>query len=65
MSIGDVVFFEKGPVGQSAALIQSLWQTKEGEPEMQIRAVVRGSETVLGDAASPDELFVTNQIRTR
>lgn len=59
------MFFEKTDRGHSAAVIQALWQAEGGEPLMQVRAVVRGSETVLGDAASSDELFVSTRICTR
>ena len=36
-----------------------------GVKEMQVRLVVRGSETVLGDAASEAELFLTSDLLTR
>lgn len=36
-----------------------------GSKEMQVRLVVRGCETVLGDAASEAELFLTTDLLTR
>lgn len=36
-----------------------------GELSVQVRVVVRGAETVLGDAASMQELFLTTQLLTR
>lgn len=36
-----------------------------GVKEMQLRLVVRGCETVLGDAASEAELFLTSNLLTR
>ena len=32
---------------------------------MQVRSLARGAETVLGDAAADDELFLTSQLLTR
>ena len=36
-----------------------------GAKEMQVRLLVRGCETVLGDAASEAELFLTTNLLTR
>ena len=36
-----------------------------GAKEMQVRLVARGCETVLGDAASDAELFLTSEFLTR
>ncbi len=36
-----------------------------GAKEMQVRLVARGCETVLGDAASDSELFLTSDFLTR
>ena len=36
-----------------------------GAKEMQVRLVARGCETVLGDAASEAELFLTSEFLTR
>ena len=61
-ALGDVVSLS----GESGALgiVQALWQTKEGDKSLQVRTVLRGAETVLGDAASQDELFVTSKLLT-
>ena len=62
-ALGDVVSLsgEAGALG----IVQALWQTKEGDKSLQVRTVLRGAETVLGDAASQDELFVTSKLLTR
>lgn len=39
--------------------------TCAGEKQVQVRLLARGSETVLGDAASDCELFLTNKLETR
>ena len=36
-----------------------------GAKQMQVRSLARGAETVLGDAAADDELFLTSQLMTR
>ena len=36
-----------------------------GSKNMQLRAMLRGAETVLGDAASDIELFLTDELLTR
>ncbi|DBB09374.1 TPA: hypothetical protein ACH3X3_007949 [Trebouxia sp. C0006] len=45
-------------------LLQAVWQTAKGTKEMQVRLVARGCETVLGDAASESELFLTSDLLT-
>jgi len=52
---------EAGALG----IVQALWETKKGDRSLQVRVVLRGAETVLGDAASKDELFVTAKLLTR
>lgn len=66
-AIGDVVSLGglQETLLHPLGLVQALWQARKGEPQMQIRSVLRGAETVLGDAASQDELFVTTKIFTR
>ncbi|KAL6767831.1 MET1 [Auxenochlorella protothecoides x Auxenochlorella symbiontica] len=64
-----------GDEGQDAAprlpqlgLVQALWQRKGGkggDAEVQVRLLVRGHETVLGDAASTAELFLATGHETR
>ena len=42
-------------------LVQALWhEGKASEAQVQVRVMVRGVETVLGDAASAHELFLTD-----
>ena len=45
-------------------LVQALWQDTYGEKWVQIRELVRGMDTVLGDAASTSELFLTSEFET-
>ncbi len=62
ISLGVIVALEStGQLG----LVQAMWQNSEGEQLIQIRSVLRGQETVLGDAAAADELFVTSEYVTR
>ena len=61
-SLGDIVTFEGG---QQLGLVQAMWQSKDGKYVMQIRKVLKGLETVLGDAAAIDELFVTTELTSR
>jgi len=63
--LGDVVSFSGAEEAGALGIVQALWQTKSGDKSMQVRSVLRGSETVLGDAASLDELFVTAKLLTR
>lgn len=61
VSVGDCVTLSG--VGNSTGalgLVQSFWVAKDKSSKMQIRTVLRGKETVLGDAASGDELFLTS-----
>lgn len=51
--------YEPAPV---FGLVQALWQeSKSGNKKVQIRVLVRGVDTVLGDAASTSELFLTTE----
>ena len=45
-------------------LVQALWQDEDGEKWAQARELVRGKDTVLGDAASECELFLTKNWQT-
>ena len=45
-------------------LLQALWQSGSKETLAQIRILVKGTETVLGDAASDNELFLTSRLVT-
>ena len=66
VALGDVVsLLAADEVSPALGLVQALWQTKKGEQRLQVRAVARGSETVLSDAAAADELFVTSHLLTR
>ncbi|KAL3133378.1 hypothetical protein ABBQ38_007248 [Trebouxia sp. C0009 RCD-2024] len=70
ISVGDMVAVAAaGDVEEDAesplALLQALWQTVKGEKKMQVRLVARGCETVLADAASEAELFLTGDFLTR
>ena len=62
VSLGSVVLLEGGA---HLGLVQALWEAGSGKPLLQVRTVLRGQETVLGDAAASDELFVTSQTLTR
>ena len=66
VALGDVVsLLAADEVSPALGLVQALWQTEKGDKQVQVRAVARGSETVLSDAASADELFVTSHLLTR
>ncbi|KAK9839549.1 hypothetical protein WJX84_009779 [Apatococcus fuscideae] len=47
-----------GPLG----LVQALWQNPNGSKTVQVRTILHGHETVLGDAASLTELFLTTEV---
>lgn len=58
ISLGSIVRFEgEGQLG----LVQAMWQDKSDKQWVQVRGVLHGQETVLGDAAAKDELFVISQ----
>jgi hypothetical protein len=63
--LGDVVSFSASEEAGALGIVQALWQTKSGDKSLQVRTVLRGSQTVLADAASMDELFVTAKLLTR
>ena len=67
VALGDIVQLAAAGAAEASplGLVQALWRGKKGGEQVQVRSVVRGSETVLGDAASQDELFVTNVILAR
>jgi DNA (cytosine-5)-methyltransferase 1 len=56
---------EEGPAGTELGLVQAMWQDASGGKWVQLRCMVRGVETVLGDAASSSELFLTDELETR
>ena len=48
MALGDVVsLLAADEVSPALGLVQALWQTEKGDKQVQVRAVARGSETVL------------------
>ncbi|KAL0027901.1 hypothetical protein WJX79_001540 [Trebouxia sp. C0005] len=70
VTVGDVVVIAAaddeagGDAEPPLGLLQAVWQTAKGAKEMQVRLVARGCETVLGDAASDSELFLTSDFLT-
>jgi hypothetical protein len=60
-----VVSFSGAQESGALGIVQALWETKKGDRSLQVRTVLRGAETVLGDAASKEELFVTAKLLTR
>lgn len=61
ISLGDVVALE----GDQLGLVQALWQDNDGKRWLQTRCMLHGRDTVLGDAAACDELFITNNMAIR
>jgi hypothetical protein len=62
--IGDVVELEddedEAPL-PLLGLVQTIFQNKNGnDPEILVRVMIHGEETVLGDAASEHEIFMTD-----
>lgn len=51
--------------GPALGLVQAMWQSASGVKNVQLREMLRGSATVLGDAASETELFLTDDLLTR
>ena len=45
-------------------LVQCMWQDASGGKHVQVRVLVRGIDTVLGDAASDSEVFLTTDVET-
>ena len=69
-ALGDVITLAPEEDDEEEApaplgLVQALWQTAGGETEVQVRVMSRGADTVLGDAASDCELFLTTKVATR
>ncbi|CAL5224063.1 g6688 [Coccomyxa viridis] len=70
VSLGDIVAItprDEDSADEAHAqicMIQALWQTPKAKM-MQVRLFVRGAETVLSDAANPEELFATEDFETR
>jgi DNA (cytosine-5)-methyltransferase 1 len=56
---------EGGAPAPPLGLLQALWQDGAGAKFVQVRVLVRGADTVLGDAASDSELFLTTRTATR
>jgi DNA (cytosine-5)-methyltransferase 1 len=67
IALGDAVQLTAEEDDESAplALVQAMWQTADGCKEVQVRLLARGEETVLGDAASDSEVFLTTKLETR
>ncbi|BDA51554.1 DNA (cytosine-5)-methyltransferase 1B [Coccomyxa sp. Obi] len=68
VAVGDIVALASDDEDDSdlqLALLQALWQTASKAKMMQVRLLVRGADTVLGDAASDEELFATETLQTR
>lgn len=51
-------------VDEPLGLVQCMWQDASGGKHVQVRVLVRGVDTVLGDAASDSELFLTTDVET-
>lgn len=72
IALGDAVLLaadedeneEEGSAAPPLALVQALWQGADGSKEVQVRLLARGEETVLGDAASDSEVFLTTALET-
>jgi len=62
VSVGDCIAISiKGDY--LLGIVQALWE-KKGKKMVQIRTLKQGVETVLGDAASEEELFLTQEVQT-
>ena len=55
---------DDGEIDTGVGLIQALWETSSGAKKMQIRQLIHGEKTVLGDAAGDYEFFLTTRIFT-
>lgn len=55
---------DDGEIDTGVGLIQALWETSSGTKKMQIRQLIHGEKTVLGDAAGDYEFFLTTRIFT-
>ena len=65
VAVGDIVCLAgSSPLKSALGLVQAFWIQKEKDPTMQLRVILRGDETVLSDAASPHELFLTDETNT-
>ncbi|PSC75867.1 DNA (cytosine-5)-methyltransferase 1-like [Micractinium conductrix] len=67
IALGDAVELSAEDDEEAAplALVQAMWQNADGSKEVQVRLLARGEETVLGDAASDSEVFLTTDLETR
>ena len=59
ISVGDSVKLSNNTIG----VVQALWESKN-KKLVQIRELKQGFDTVLGDAASDEELFLTTTVET-
>lgn len=79
IALGDVVVFEEGSNHQQSTeiggtqadqvlgLVQVMWEEERNntkKKKVQVRKMVTGGATVLGDAASRAELFLTTEVET-
>jgi DNA-cytosine methyltransferase len=55
---------DAGETDTGVGLIQALWETPSGAKKMQIRQLIHGEKTVLGDAAGDYEFFLTTRVFT-
>lgn len=67
MSLGGVVQLqvEEDEKKPSIGLVHCLWETSSGEMKVQLRVMCKGDMTVLGDTASTEELFLTENFIRR
>lgn len=67
VSLGAIVQLHVEEDGKkpSLGLVHCLWETSSGEMKVQLRVMCKGDMTVLGDAASTEELFLTENFIRR
>ena len=66
MGVRDVLdHFPVWNLALGLVFVEAQLHAPAGAKEMQVRSLARGAETVLGDAAADDELFLTSQLLTR
>ncbi|KAI8108585.1 hypothetical protein M9434_006610 [Picochlorum sp. BPE23] len=61
ISLGDCVYVNSTDNGPTIGLVQALFE-KKNTKMIQIRILKQGCDTVLGDAASEEELFLTQEV---
>ncbi|GMH33098.1 hypothetical protein BSKO_00932 [Bryopsis sp. KO-2023] len=65
VDVGCVVELGAGVGGNhTVGLIQSMWEKQNGQKVAQVRLMMMGRSTVLGDTASEEELFLTTDLVT-